>query len=211
MLKIYLIRHGETNFNKEKRLQGGIETELNEKGIEQSNRLAKTLASEIPKVDFLFTSPQIRARQTAEILYQTFQEKQIPIEQFEMNELLREIRCGRWEGKLINEIEKEEPELFFLVKNSVNVPYPEGESIMDVKNRAEKFFSHLYSLNNHSNLTTIIVSHGTYIKTLSSVILSFPLEFSLKTILSNTGTSLIEEKDRPLNFKLIYWNSTKHL
>ena len=62
---IYCIRHGETDYNKEKRLQGRKGLPLNDEGIRQANHLKETLMD--IKFDYVFSSPQERAIQTAEI------------------------------------------------------------------------------------------------------------------------------------------------
>ncbi len=67
MQTIFLVRHGETQWNVEDRMQGQIQhVKLNEKGVSQSVLLAKRLAKE--KIDMIFSSPQERALQTAEIV-----------------------------------------------------------------------------------------------------------------------------------------------
>lgn len=63
---IYVIRHGETDLNKEGRLQGRLGLPLNAVGIKQAERLSDKLRD--IKFDFVFSSPQVRAIQTAEIV-----------------------------------------------------------------------------------------------------------------------------------------------
>lgn len=215
MLKVYLIRHGETDFNREKRIQGTINTELNEKGKYQAQLLGKSLIKELEKVDYIFSSPQPRAKQTAEILGEIFQENHIPVSHFEIVTILREISCGRWEGKLFEEIQREEPELYSEVRTKVDVPYPGGESILDVRKRGEEFLkNYLYPLQDSE--TVLVVSHGTFLRTMSTALLQIPADFVFKIVLNNTGTSLFEEKKNQENrtqktFRMIYWNSVKHL
>lgn len=63
---IYVIRHGQTDLNKERKMQGRMGLELNEHGIEQAKALRDRLQN--IKFDFVFSSPQVRAVQTAEIV-----------------------------------------------------------------------------------------------------------------------------------------------
>ena len=65
-MKIYLIRHGETDWNLEQRLQGAMDIPLNENGIELARETARGLR-DVP-FDVIYTSPLRRARQTAEII-----------------------------------------------------------------------------------------------------------------------------------------------
>lgn len=211
-MKIFLIRHGETDFNKEYRIQGSVETELNDIGKEQSILLSKKIIKYLDCVDYCFVSPQKRALQTAEILINNLK-SYFSINRIIQNPLLKEIYCGRWEGKLISEIEKEEKEYLNLVRTRVDIPYPEGESVLDVRNRAKEFFNSL--LNNYKvdSKTFLIISHGNFLRTLASYILDLDPIFSIKIVLHNTGFSLLEEKKNitPKQFKLIFWNNTEHL
>ena len=85
---IYLVRHGQTDWNLFKRCNGATDTFLNQTGIEQSIKLAESLKD--IRFDVCFCSPQKRARQTCEIIYKgpiTFDDR------------LKEIICGEFEGK----------------------------------------------------------------------------------------------------------------
>ncbi|MFN3605171.1 MAG: histidine phosphatase family protein [Leptonema sp. (in: bacteria)] len=210
-MRFFLIRHGETDFNKEFRIQGSIDTELNEVGKLQSKLLAKKIIKYLDSVDHCFISPQKRAKQTAEILLENLQHTTTVHSGIE-NPLLREIHCGRWEGKLLSEIEKTEKELLQLIRTRTDVSYPDGESILDVRKRAKEFFDFLNSHYDLNSKTTLIISHGNFLRTLASVILDLSPEFAIKIVLHNTGFSLIEEKKNiPKQFKLIFWNNTEHL
>ncbi len=212
-MKIFLIRHGETDYNKEFRIQGSIETELNETGRLQSKLLSEAIAKYLgTTIDYCFVSPQKRAQQTAEILLDNLKNSFF-ISHIAQNSLLKEIHCGRWEGKLFSEIEKEEKEYLNLVRTRVDVPYPEGESVLDVRNRAKEFFDSLIKNYDVHSKTFLIISHGNFLRTLASYILDLDPIFSLKIVIHNTGFSLIEEKKNftQRQFKLIFWNNTNHL
>ncbi len=210
MLNIFLIRHGETDFNKEGRIQGSVDTELNPYGIEQSIKAGIFLSKHIQYFDYCFVSPQKRAIQSAEYIL-----KNIPKKKWFIDENLREINCGRWEGKLIKDIEKEEPEVLYKIRTEVDFPYPEGESILDVKKRIDRFINNalLPLMNSTEEKNILIVSHGNLLRTFTSILLGLPLDFSIKIVLYNTGISLLKERFllEQSFFKLIYWNQLEHL
>ena len=89
-MKIYLIRHGETDWNLEQRLQGATDIPLNENGLELARETAQGL-KEVP-FDLIYTSPLKRAKQTAEILRG---ERDIPLIE---EPRIREICFGIYEG-----------------------------------------------------------------------------------------------------------------
>ena len=90
-MKLYIIRHGETSWNVQRRLQGASDTDLNENGITLAKRTGEAL-KEIP-FDLCFTSPLKRAKMTAELILAG---RNIPIYD---DERLREISFGEWEGR----------------------------------------------------------------------------------------------------------------
>ena len=89
-MKLYIIRHGETVWNTEGRLQGRADIELNENGIRLARVTARGMA-DIP-FDLAITSPLKRARQTAELV---LDDRKVPILE---DARLEEITFGEWEG-----------------------------------------------------------------------------------------------------------------
>lgn len=89
-MKLYIIRHGETEWNVQKRLQGVSDTNLNEKGIEMAKQTAEAL-KEIPFA-CCFTSPLKRAKDTAMYI---LRDRQVPVYE---DARIREISFGEWEG-----------------------------------------------------------------------------------------------------------------
>ncbi|WP_110927984.1 histidine phosphatase family protein [Bacillus massiliglaciei] len=93
----YLVRHGETDWNKEKRIQGRSEVPLNAKGIQQAKRTADLLATR--KIEIVLTSPLYRARQTAKIISRKLNRESV------IYEGLTERSFGSLEGILRSEAE----------------------------------------------------------------------------------------------------------
>ena len=99
-LRLLLVRHGETEWNRQKRFQGQIDVPLNNNGHAQARRASEFLAK--VKIDKAFSSPMLRPKDTAlEILNK---HPQIKLELFDE---LKEISHGLWEGKFEHEIEAE--------------------------------------------------------------------------------------------------------
>lgn len=99
---ILLARHGETDSNAEGRVQGWIDPPLNERGLEQARELAHEAAG--LGLAALYTSQLLRARLTAEIVG-----REVGLEP-RVDPRFAESRRGAWEGRLLAEIEREEPE-----------------------------------------------------------------------------------------------------
>lgn len=127
MLELWLIRHGETDWNREGRIQGQTDTELNDLGREQAKRLAMRLEDE--SFDTVYSSDLSRAHETARIV--------LPNEEPHLDERLREMSFGVLEGKKRDEFTSEEEEL--LNKTLRHEPKdfrpPQGESRLDLYKR----------------------------------------------------------------------------
>jgi broad specificity phosphatase PhoE len=122
-LRLLLVRHGETQWNKESRFQGIRDIPLNENGKKQGQKAADFLKD--VEIDFAVTSPLLRPKETAEIILQKHQNISL-----EIDDKLTEICHGLWEGKLETEIEKDFPGLLTQWKNKPEtVQMPEGENL----------------------------------------------------------------------------------
>jgi probable phosphoglycerate mutase len=95
---LYLIRHGQTEWNVERRMQGQTDSPLTPKGI----RMTERLALKLPTMDEIYVSPLGRTMHTAELLFGRCDLKK--------EDRLREINLGEWEGRLQADLDVEEPE-----------------------------------------------------------------------------------------------------
>jgi len=141
---IYLVRHGQTDWNVEKRLMGLTDIPLNEFGITQAKSLGKE-ASQL-KIDHIFSSDLLRAKETAEII-----NKFIDVE-ISLDERLREFNYGVIEGRILKEISSECWNQFHFHPEQLG-----AESFKSVYNRIKDFFGNL-AKKNLSNV--LIVTHG---------------------------------------------------
>tara|TARA_R110002167_G_scaffold144413_3_gene334593 strand:- start:4233 stop:4838 length:606 start_codon:yes stop_codon:yes gene_type:complete len=156
-MRVHLIRHGQTNWNKEKRVQGHAESTLTLEGKQQAAALAPALkAYNIAKV---YCSSSVRTRETAAIL---FAEPSLPIEYCDE---LREIFLGPWEGLLQSEIRELYPEDFAHFWNAPERFKQEGAELFDaVQQRGLMQLKRILSA--HATEDVAIVSHGVLIKSI---------------------------------------------
>ena len=134
---IYIIRHGQTVWNLQKRKQGSKDSPLTLKGIQQAHNVAKLLQREISDIDrFSFViSPQTRSQQFASIICELLN---IPFSNCIVEDDIREHSFGLWEGKTEDEIEKEFPTFLgkrYLPENQWSYIVPMGESYQLLSNR----------------------------------------------------------------------------
>lgn len=167
-MKVFLVRHGETDWNKELRIQGQTDIPLNEAG----RMLAEKTAAGLSDIQFdrAYTSPLSRARETAEIIL-----KGKTVELIE-EPLITEMNFGIYEGKRTDVSKGEIPEefgCFFEYPGKYEVP-PKGESFERVKERMQEFLTELSQT--ETNQTVLIVTHGAALAGMLNVIKREPLE-----------------------------------
>ncbi len=200
--RIILIRHGETNWNKEGRFQGQIDIPLNEKGKEQASKASQYLE----EIEFTkaFSSSMKRPYETAKII---LKDKDIHIEKIDN---LVEISHGLWEGKLEEEIKQTWPEM---LKNwhekPESVTMPEGESIKQVSDRAISAWNQIYN-SQQENDTTLLVAHDAVNKTLLCHILGLSYSDIWMIKQGNGGITVIDIFKNKNNV-LSSLNITNHL
>ena len=137
---IYVVRHGETEWNAVNKVLGRTDMPLNDKGIKQANEIARSLKDK--KIDVFLCSPLCRARQTADAI-----SKELGI-RYEIDDRLIEQDFGSFEG--INRFDAE----YQKAKREYFVRYPGGESYFDMAAR-------VYSLIKELNGTNaLLVTHG---------------------------------------------------
>ncbi len=119
---IWLARHGETADNADGRVQGSIDTPLNDRGREQARQLGERAAG--LGVSALYSSQLARALETAQIVGERLGLEPIVDERF------AESRRGEWEGRLLSELERDEPESWRAWRTGQqDFRFPGGESL----------------------------------------------------------------------------------
>ena len=157
-MKIYFVRHGETIWNKEKRIQGQSDIPLNEYGIELAHITADAI-EDIP-FDIVFSSPLIRAKETAEILVKN---KNLIIHE---DDRLREMSFGEGEGESLPQIHSH-PEMKlhnFIHNPGEYIPPIGGETFEELYERCKSFIDEVILPAEKKYDTMLIVGHGALIR-----------------------------------------------
>ncbi len=203
--RLILVRHGETNWNKDCRFQGQIDIPLNENGKKQA------AAAEIFLKDFeinrAFTSSMSRPKETAEIILRSHQQ----IELKQKPELI-EIGHGLWEGKLEEEIKGTWPDLLESWQNKPEkVQMPEGENIHDVWNRSTKCWAEICNSLKEKE-TALVVAHDAVNKTILCYLLGLSSSDIWMVKQGNGAINVIDiSKDPEIPDSVTCLNLTSHL
>ena len=164
-MKFYYIRHGQTDLNLQRKMQGGqTEKDLNETGIKQAQETKREL-SDI-KYDLIICSPMNRAIQTAKIISDGRDVE------FFTDERIRERKLGVMEG---NDITEECEKKIWDYK--LNEEIPEGESVKEFEKRILDFLNDIK--NKYSDKTILIVAHGGVAKIIKKYLYGMPKEENL--------------------------------
>ena len=149
---ILLARHGETDHNvPPQRVQGWIDIPLNERGREQARELAEAVRG---KVVVVHSSHLARARETAEIVSV---ELRLDLRDIQVDERLAESNRGEWEGRLLRDIEREEPELWAAWRRGgADFRFPGGESLQEHADRVAAALEDIRS----EELPALVICHG---------------------------------------------------
>lgn len=187
-MKIYIIRHGETEWNKVCRLQGHSDVPLNENGIQ----VAKLTAEGMKDISFdrVFTSPLIRAAETARIIVG---DRQIPVI---VEPRLQEISFGSLEG-LVHRPEAGiigDVQLVNFFEHPEQYVCPEsGESIEQLMKRTSTFLREVIHTEAYEQETILIACHGAALRGLLSAVKPIPIaDFWKGGVQKNCGVTILE-------------------
>ena len=184
MGKLILIRHGQTDMNKDQLYYGRLDVPINETGKEQAENTRKNLVELEIDYDKIYSSPMKRAYETAEIVNY----KNLEIEK---DDELREMDFGIFEGLSYKEIMKKYPEeMEKLKKDWKTYSYVTGENPFMLQKRALKFLEKI-----DKNKNNMVVTHWGIICTLLSFLFSSELEGYWKYQVKNGGIVIIEFAD----------------
>ena len=197
---IYIVRHGQTEWNLLGKTQGHGNSDLTPKGIEQAELLADSMTKYL--IDYIYSSDLGRAYQTAEIIG-----NKLNIE-VEKTEALREMNFGTWEGRIIKDIIEEDPALYKMWRNEPHLAkIPQGETLSQIKERTDAFIKEINEKYDGKHI--VLVTHSLCARIM---LLSF-LDSSVQNIYrinqGNTALNIIELRDYgPVVMKM---NDTTHI
>jgi probable phosphoglycerate mutase len=206
--RFLLVRHGETDWNRQQRFQGQIDVPLNANGRVQSQQAAEFLKS-VP-IHYATTSPMLRPKETAEIIL-----KYHPDVALDLEDNLKEISHGLWEGKLEAEIEQSYPgALEQWQRSPETVQMPEGENLQQVWVRAISAWDSIVKAarDRPEPGTTLVVAHDAINKAILCYIMGLGPEYFWTFKQGNGAVSVIDyANDAGEKPVLTAMNITTHL
>lgn len=201
-MKIYLIRHGQTDWNVAGRIQGIHDIPLNKTGIRQAEQLAE--AMDMRPVARIFSSTLIRAKETAEKIGKRQQVEVVLMEQ------LVEVEFGKWEGLTWDEIQNEYPKEYgYWSVNPAEATPPGGEPYETITDRCIQAWNRILKITNGRE-DAAIVSHGATLAHLFSYMMrNAPQEEHV--IVGNASITSVEYHPLTKEFVLLDRNDSTHL
>jgi len=199
VLRIFLVRHGQTPWTAEGRYQGATDIPLDGRGIRQAKAVARVLRSESP--DRIYTSTLKRARETARWIARAA--KLRPIADHRLNE----IHFGEWEGMSFKQMAKTQDPVFRKWREGKLRRAPGGESISSLARRVGQFFKAITKCD--TNETLVVVSHSGPTKMILLKALKAERSSIWSFRIEPASLSLIEGNN--LIFQVVGTNWTHHL
>ncbi|KAK9157364.1 hypothetical protein Scep_003938 [Stephania cephalantha] len=197
--EIVVVRHGETTWNALGRIQGQLESELNEIGWKQAEAIAERLSKEL-KPAAIYSSDLMRAKNTAEMIA-----KRCHIDEVIVVTELKERHVGSLQGYVWGEIKEKEPEAcnaFFSTQNDVEIPGG-GESFDQLCERSVAALEEIAS--RHKGERVIVVTHGGVLR---AVYMSLTQEPTAGKIM-NGSLNVLHLSEKKWQFKT--WSDVSHL
>lgn len=185
-MKIYFVRHGETEWNVKKKIQGKTDIPLNENGVRQAQQLAEEL-SERREDGFhivrVYTSPQVRAAKTARIVAEAMQVE------YKVLEELREMDLGEWEGLNWDVISETYGETYHYWNTHRRYTHtPGGESYDEVLGRTLMALEKILASERED---VVVVSHSAILMALRCYLKGLPFEEMAKRF-KTQNTEVVE-------------------
>lgn len=203
MTTVLLIRHGETDANRNGVFQGQAGAGLNLKGREQARRLAERLVATDCRIDYLYTSDLQRAAETADIIGAYLNKTPLP------DAGLREIYLGTWQGLSKAQVSDLYPEQVAAWLRGEDVRRGGGENYADLQVRMTTTLRRL--VERHPGATLGVVSHGAAIKLFIAGVLGITTDYlPYFHVVFNTGVSVLRFSDQG-RWDLMLWNDSRHL
>jgi len=196
-MRLYLVRHGQTEENASQIIQGWNPGKLTSLGIEQAERLAQRL-KEI-RFDAIYSSDSRRAADTARIITQFHK---APIQ---FTGRLRERNMGVFQGRHFTEFNQAQAESGF---SEIDFKPEGGENLHEVRNRAASFVESLRKL--HLDQTILLVAHGRWNTMLLGALSGMTIDEALTIQQTNTCVNILECDERG-SFAIQLLNCSAHL
>lgn len=200
---VYLVRHGETDYNLAPRYQGQLDIPLNEQGKHQGDLLGQAMKE--LQIDGVFSSPLSRAMETARYIAKYHEGCTVTAVHG-----LEEVDVGRFSGQLLRDMELEYPGVIRCLKeNPAQLCYPEGESCREVYDRMVKTVGSIVEQNRGRSIA--IVSHGFAIQNYIHFATGKPFEEMYGYIVTNTAHCKFVFEENSKRPRIEYLNCHDHL
>jgi len=200
MTLIYLVRHGQTAWNREEIFRGRTDVPLDETGLKQAELVGQYFSG--MQIDAIYSSPLARARETARAIARLRNLKVEPLE------AMIDMSFGNWEGHAHQEIREIDAETY---RQWVESPHlarlPGGESLDDVRVRSMAALEDL--VRDHPGKNLVLVSHRVICKVLICAILGLDNSHFWQITQDTTAINLIQHRNG--KYILSFMNETCHL
>jgi probable phosphoglycerate mutase len=197
-----LVRHGETNWNAERRLQGHTDIDLNARGLMQAEQMARALKRINLAFDVLYTSDLQRAAKTARAIEELFGTSAIA------QTALRERHLGALQGLTTDEAPILEPDLWAShLSRNITEELRGGESIQQFADRIKVALEQIRE--QHLGKTILLVSHGGALDMMYRIASNQALDAEKAVAVPNASLNWISHNG--LTWKVDGWGDTSHL
>lgn len=193
-MKIYITRHGETDWNVEGRMQGAKNSNLTERGKLDAIKLGYSLNN--VEIDYIYTSPLTRAYDTASLIKG---DRDIPIEIYED---LKEMNFGVWEGMHSKDVIREYGEEYNRFWNEPHLYTPNGgETFEELIKRVDNLLTDIISKNKGEII--LLVTHTIIIKAIYAILKKYEIkDFWNPPYINNTCLTIIDYVEDKYTFVL---------
>jgi 2,3-bisphosphoglycerate-dependent phosphoglycerate mutase len=200
MTELILVRHGETDWNRELRFQGHVDVGLNAIGHEQARRVAARLAGE--PAQHLYVSDLLRARQTA---HPVAEQLGLPTV---VEPALREQSFGAVDGMRVDDIKAQHPQAWEAwLRFHEDYCMPGGETMREFHARVMAAMRRIAAA--HHAATVVVVTHGGVLDMVWRTARSLPLGGPRQSEIPNAGVSRVRVRDAA--FEVVSWADASHL
>lgn len=205
MQRLYFVRHGQTEFNLENRVQGAVDSPLLPQSLVDAEKTGMFLKDSA--ITRIVASPQLRAFQTAKLI-----EKHLPnVKTFEIDDRLREMEYGEWEGLSIDGLAETHPDLFHALRKEPHTYDPSsfhGETYQHLFARGKEVIQ-MYA-EKYPEEEILFAGHSIHFMTTLLGLSGTPLaDIRKQPPLANTSITTLLRDDE--SYTIENWNGIEHL
>ena len=195
---LLVVRHGETEWNSRKVIQGTTDVPLSAEGIVQAEALANRLRG--AKIDAVYSSPQLRASRTAEIVSAALGLQPV------FRAAFKEVDCGDFEGKTYPEVRAGMPAAYAGWMDDPGVAAPNGESFNGFVRRVG---AGLREILDGPHAAVLLSGHSGTSRAIIASLFGFDYRLAIRLDQRNTSLTIFRWEEGKCRMKL--WNGTRHL